>query len=186
MISNSYFARKNALNCLKGRNIVSFLDHIKPNTLAVPALLLAGFTVACAPIDRPPREVSSSKPTVTYKYDSDEDLYEADQRASGYCAKYNLVPNATDFMTNESGQKIVTYDCLPASAPAFTSAPAPMNAAATPASPSLSYSYRTDRELLTASRNARVYCMNNGMQSTVTNTTVNPNGTKTIHFQCVQ
>jgi len=165
---------------------MNFLDHIKPNKLAVPALLLAGMTVACAPVDTPPQEVSSSKPSVTYKYDSDKDLYEADQRASAYCAKYNLVPNATEFTSLQNGEKEVRYDCLAASAPAFTAVAAPAPTAPALAKPALSYMYQTDRELLTASRNARVYCMNNGMQSTVANTTTNPNGTKTIFFQCVQ
>ncbi len=166
---------------------MNFLDHIKPNKLGVPAILLAGMSAACAPIDTPPQEVSSSEPSVTYKYDSDKDLYDADQRASTFCAKYNLVPNATEFKTLQSGEKEVTYDCLAASAPAFKNVAAPAPAAPTPAAkPALSYSYQTDQELLAASRNARVYCMNNGMQSTVTNTTVNPNGTKTIFFQCVQ
>lgn len=160
---------------------------MKPRMMAVPAVLLTGLAAACAPMHTPPQEVSSSEPSVTYRYDSDEDLYEADQRASAYCGKYNLMPNAADFWTDPSGRKVVTYDCLPSSAPVFTptAAPTPMSAPA-PASPNLSYSYRTDRELLSASRSARVYCMNNGMQSTVSNTTVNPNGTKTIHFQCVQ
>jgi hypothetical protein len=47
----------------------------------------------------------------------------------------------------------------------------------------MTYTYRTDQELLDASRNAEAYCMRYAtlMTSTIVS---NPNGTKTVTFQC--
>ncbi len=50
--------------------------------------------------------------------------------------------------------------------------------------PNLTYSYRTDQELLDGSRSAQTYCMGNGMQHAVANISTNANGTKTATFQC--
>jgi hypothetical protein len=53
-----------------------------------------------------------------------------------------------------------------------------------PASTYLTVSYQTDQQLLDASRNARAYCMNNGMRGLTTNITQNAYGGSTAAFQC--
>ena len=50
--------------------------------------------------------------------------------------------------------------------------------------PNLTYNYRTDQELLDASRSAQTYCMNNGAHQAVTNIGTNPDGSRTVMFQC--
>lgn len=48
----------------------------------------------------------------------------------------------------------------------------------------LTYTYRTDRELMDISRNARAYCLNSGSSQVVSSIVSNGNGTKTVTFQC--
>ena len=50
--------------------------------------------------------------------------------------------------------------------------------------PNLTYSYRTDQELLDASWSAQAYCMNNGSQRAVSNIRTNADGSRTVMFQC--
>ena len=52
--------------------------------------------------------------------------------------------------------------------------------------PNLTYSYRTDQELLDASWNAQTYCMNNGSQRAVSNIRTNTDGSRTVVFQCTR
>ena len=48
----------------------------------------------------------------------------------------------------------------------------------------LTYTYRTDRELMDVSRNAQAYCLNSGASQVVSSVVSNGNGTKTVTFQC--
>ena len=50
--------------------------------------------------------------------------------------------------------------------------------------PNLTYNYRTDQDLLDASRNAQAYCMNSGSQQVTSNIVANKDGTRTVTFQC--
>ena len=50
--------------------------------------------------------------------------------------------------------------------------------------PNLTYNYRTDQELLDASRNVQTYCMNNGSQQVTSNIVSNTDGTRTVTFRC--
>jgi hypothetical protein len=52
--------------------------------------------------------------------------------------------------------------------------------------PKLTYSYRTDQELLDASWSAQAYCMNNGSQRAVSNIRTNTDGSRTVVFQCTR
>jgi hypothetical protein len=66
----------------------------------------------------------------------------------------------------------------------FECAPNPPTAAGpTTTAPNLTYTYRTDQELIEASRNADGYCTSNG-QRTVSNITANTDGSKTVVFRC--
>ena len=54
-----------------------------------------------------------------------------------------------------------------------------------PVNPNLSYTYRTDQELVQASQTASAYCLRNGSQSTTSsNMMANSDGTRTVTFQC--
>jgi len=49
----------------------------------------------------------------------------------------------------------------------------------------LTYSYRTDQELVQASQTASAYCLQNGSQQPTTSRIMtNSDGTKTVTFQC--
>ena len=140
------------------------------------AMVLAGLMVSsCAPImDTSPEQVQASNPTVTYKYGTDQDLVQANQNAGTFCNRYQAVPRPTNFTTDPDGSKVVVFDCVQSSA----TAPTPQY------NPNLAYNYRSDQELLDASRNAQTYCMNNGSQQVISNMATNLNGTKTVTFRC--
>jgi hypothetical protein len=141
------------------------------------AVVLAALMVAsCVAPYTEPQQVDSSKPTVTYKYHSDEELIQANQRAATYCGKYNFAPQTVSFSNDPDGSKVVVFECVASTMPA---APPPIN-------PSLTYVYRSDQELLNASRSAQIYCMNSGSRQTISNIVTNTNGTKTVTFQCSQ
>ena len=141
----------------------------------VAAVVAAAIVSSCAPAYSPPQQVEAKNPSVTYKYQSDQDLIEANQKAATYCTGYQSTPRATSFSTDPDGRKVVVFDCVPV---ASMAAPLP------PASPNLTYTYRTDQELLDASRNAQLYCMNRGSRQIISNIVTNVNGTKTVTFQC--
>jgi hypothetical protein len=67
----------------------------------------------------------------------------------------------------------VVFECV------RTAFPAPA-----PAPPNLSYTYRTDQELVQASQTAGAYCLKYGSQPMTSSMMTNPNGTKTVTFQC--
>lgn len=139
------------------------------------AAILACLTVlSCAPINTSPEQVQASNPTVTYKYGSDQDLVEANQSAGIFCNQYQSVPRPMNFSNDPDGSKVVIFECIQSSA-----------AVSTPSyNPNLAYNYRSDQELLNASRNAQTYCMNNGSQQVISNVVTNSNGTKTVTFRC--
>lgn len=140
-------------------------------------VLAAGLIMAsCVAQSSAPEQVESSRPTVTYKYLNDEELIQANQRAATFCNQYNLAPRAESFSNDKDGSKVVVFECVPSSMPA----PQP------PVNPNLIYSYRTDQELLSASRSAQIYCMNIGSQQVISNIVTNADGSKTVTFQCRQ
>lgn len=146
----------------------------KSGRFAVPglaALLLA----SCAPVYTPPQQVQSSNPSVTYKYHTDEDLLTVSQSASGYCNQYQAAPQPSSFGTDPDGSKVVVYQCL---RPMAQPMPQPAYA------PNLTYTYRTDQELLDALQNAQVYCASSGAQQVGSSIIPNTNGTRTVTFRC--
>ena len=146
--------------------------------MSVPAAsvfvgLLVGSCVA--PYNSPaPEQVQTSNPSVTYKYNSDEELVQANQNAGIFCNRYQSVQRTASFSNDLDGSKVVVFECVQSSA----AVPMPQY------NPNLAYNYRSDRELLDASRNAQVYCMNNGSQQIISNMATNVNGTKTVTFRC--
>ena len=136
--------------------------------------VLAGLIVAaCGPQFSSPEQVQTSNPSVTYKYRNDQELVQANASAATFCSRYQSVPRTANFATDQDGSRLVIFECVP-----------PSGAPPLQYNPNLTYNYRTDQELLDASRNAQTYCMNNGSQQVISNIVTNANGTKTITFQC--
>jgi methionyl-tRNA formyltransferase len=140
------------------------------------ATALAGLlVVSCAPQYSSPQQVQASNPNVTYKYHNDQELLEVNQSAATFCNQYRAVPRPASFTNGQEGSKVVVFECVQnttsmASPPQYN--------------PNLTYNYRTDQELLDASRSAQSYCMNNGSQRVISNIVTNSDGTRTVTFQC--
>lgn len=145
-------------------------------TVGAATVLAAGLIVAsCVAQRSAPEQVETTNPTVTYKYRTDDDLIQAGQRATTYCNRYQSIPRTVSFGNDTEGEKVVIFDCVPASAPM---------APRSEFNPNLTYNYRSDQELVDAARNAQIYCMNRGSQQVVSNIVTNANGTKTVTFYC--
>jgi len=140
------------------------------------AAVLAGLMLAsCAPQYTSPQQVQASNPTVTYKYHNDQELLQVNQSAVTYCNQYRAVPQPASFTNDQDGSKVVVFACVQNTMP--MGSPPQYN-------PNLTYNYRSDQELLNASRNAQTYCMNNGSQQVISNIVTNNDGTRTVTFQC--
>jgi hypothetical protein len=141
------------------------------------AVVLAIVAVAsCAP-SHSLQQVKTSNPSVTYEYRGDQELLQAQQNAVTFCNQYQSAPRPARFTSGPNdGSNNVVFECdpnLPTAAP-------PVQAAG----PNLTYSYRTDQELLDASRSAQTYCMVNGSQVAISNIGTNQDGSRTVMFQC--
>jgi hypothetical protein len=141
------------------------------------ALVLTTVAVAaCAP-SHSLQQVKTSNPSVTYEYRGDQELLHAQQNAVTFCNQYQAAPRPARFTSGPNdGSDHVVFECdpsLPAAAP-------PQQALGS----NLTYSYRTDQELLDASRSAQTYCMNNGSQQVVSNIGTTADGSRTVTFQC--
>jgi hypothetical protein len=116
--------------------------------------------------------VQSSNPSVTYNYRTDQELLKANQNATTYCGQYQTAPRTTSLTNNPDGSKTVVFECVRTA----LSAPA--------VNPNLSYTYRTDQELVQASQTASAYCLKYGSQPMTSSLVTNSDGTKTVTFQC--
>ena len=148
----------------------------KVNVWAAP-LFAAGALVSCSgSVPTSPQPVQASNPSVTYNYRTDEELLQANRNATVYCNQYQTVPRAGNITNNSDGSKAVVFECVRTALPA----PPP----ALPQPPSLSYTYRTDQELVQASQTAGAHCARYGTQPMTSIMTTNPDGTRTVTFQC--
>jgi exopolysaccharide biosynthesis predicted pyruvyltransferase EpsI len=139
------------------------------------ALLASGVLASCAELPSSQQPVQSSNPSVTYNYRTDQELLQANQNATAYCSQYQTSPRTANITNNSDGSKAVVFECVRT---AFL-APAPA-----PASPNLTYTYRTDQELVQASQTASAYCQKYGTQPMSSTMVTNPNGSRTVTFQC--
>ena len=142
------------------------------------AAIATGLLAGCAAPSTGPRQVRADNPSVTYNYRTDQELLQASQSAAAYCAQYQSVERTSRIVSNSNGTNTAVFDCLKTPTTTVTPVAAPV-----PVQPAMTYTYRTDQELLDASRNAEAYCMRYAtpMTSTIVS---NPNGTKTVTFQC--
>jgi hypothetical protein len=137
-------------------------------------VLAAGAVASCGPLASSQQPVQSSNPSVTYNYRTDQELLLANQNATTFCSRYQTTPRTSTLTNNADGSKTVVFECVQTALPA----PAPVN-------PNLSYTYRTDQELVQASQTASAYCLQNGSQQPTTSRIMtNSDGTKTVTFQC--
>jgi hypothetical protein len=141
------------------------------------AVVVATVAVAsCAP-SHSLQQVKTSNPSVTYEYRGDQELLQAQQNAVTFCNQYQSAPRPARFTTGSNdGSNHVVFECDPN----LPTAVSPQQASG----PNLTYSYRTDQELLDASRSAQAYCMVNGSQVAVSNVSSNTDGSRTVMFRC--
>lgn len=140
---------------------------------AAATVLAVGLGACVAPM--PPQQTDATEPKVAYSYATDRDLIEATRKAEAYCAKYAMWPRHSGIAQNPDGSKNVRFVCdRPVAA-----VPPPR-----PVPPSVSYSYRTDLELVDASRSAQTYCQQFGANARSGHITQGADGTKTVAFDC--
>lgn len=137
------------------------------------ALLAAGTVAACTQIPSSQQPVQASNPSVTYNYRTDQELLRASQNAATHCGQYQSAPRTATLSNNADGSKTAVFECVRTAVPA----PAPVN-------PNLSYTYRTDQELVQASQTASAYCQRYGSQPMTSSMAANSDGTRTATFQC--
>jgi exopolysaccharide biosynthesis predicted pyruvyltransferase EpsI len=137
-------------------------------------MLAAGTVAACGPLASSQQPVQASNPSVTYNYRTDQELVRANQNATTFCSQYQTAPRTANLTNNSDGSKTVVFECVRTAA---LPAPAPVN-------PNLSYTYRTDQELVQASQTASAYCLKYGSQPMTSRMVTNSDGTKTVTFQC--
>ncbi len=141
-------------------------------TASLSLLLIA----ACAPrYATAPEQIQASNPTTAYRYHTDQELLQVNRAASNFCTQYHAVPRPASFAASPDGGRIVQFECVPAATQVVQQAPV---------GPNLTYTDRTDQQLLDASRSAQAYCINNGSQQAVSNIITNADGTRTVVFQC--
>jgi hypothetical protein len=145
-------------------------------TAAVVAIL--ALASACtASSSQPLQQVRATNPTVTYTYSGDQELLQAAQNAALYCNQYASTPGPARIIANPNGANSVSFECGPKTPPLVAVQPA--------VAPNLTYTYRTDQELLGAARSADSYCATKASRQAVSNITTNTDGSKTVIFQCV-
>ena len=139
------------------------------------AVLAAGVLASCAELPSSQQPVQSSNPSVTYNYRTDQELLQANQNATVFCSQYQTAPRTANIRNNPDGSKAAVFECV------RTALPAPPPG---PATPSQSYTYRTDQELVQASQSAGAYCQKYGPQPMTSSMVTNPDGSRTVTFQC--
>ena len=146
------------------------------------ALLTAGSVAACTTVPSSPQAVQATNPTVTYNYRTDQELVTANQNATTFCSQYQTTPRTANVTSNSDGSKTVLFECVRTTAALPAPAPTPV-----PVNPNvLSYSYRTDQELVQASQTASTYCAQNGALPMTSRVSTNVDGSRTVTFQCAR
>jgi hypothetical protein len=146
------------------------LPHI---AICAATALAAALVASCSSHEFAPTQIQASNPTVTYKYHNDDELVQTNQLASEFCSHYQSMPRAERFTKDSDHDNVVVYECVATSRsnmPNFN--------------PDLTYTYRTDQEILDGSQNAQAYCVNKGSSQVASHIERNNDGTRTVTFQC--
>lgn len=152
-----------------------FMKITKVTVAALTGLLIA----SCASTRSSPEQVAASNPTVTYEYRNDDELIQANQRAITFCDQYQALPRAQSFANAEDNRMHrVIFECVGANS--LASAPPRQSGS------DLTYSFRSDQELLDVSRDAQIYCLNSGAPQMHSNIVTHSNGSKSVTFRCSQ
>ena len=154
-------------------------DNLRENLTIVAtaaAVMALAAAASCAPLHSPPTKVDETRPTVSYKYATDEELIQARPQAAAFCGQYQATPRAARISTDSDGAKVVVFECVTSVPPLPPNPPS--------LSQNLAYTYQTDAELMNAWQSAQDFCMKNGRQNVASTITQNPNGTKTVTFRC--
>jgi len=151
-------------------------DRVKPPSAAFLGVLFVAFVAACA---SPPssKQIDSEAPSVTYEYETDAGLLEANAKARAYCGQYASTPSVRAEIGDEN---TVTFVCVKTAAVAVD--PNLRVYRSTVAAPA-GYYYRTDTELLAAIQSADAYCERYG-DDVSTRVITHPDGSKTLTFRC--
>lgn len=156
--------------------MIRFDRRLRTRLLAPALVLAAGAAVAsCAAPTSPPRQVEASHPSVTYKYRGDRELVHATRRAERYCGRYGAAPRMVNIADDPDGSSTVVFDC----GQTIAATPAPP-----PRRPSVSYTYRSDRQLVDATGTAAAYCRPYNGRPEIATITSNDDGTRTVVFDC--
>jgi hypothetical protein len=161
--------------------MISYPNRLRQAAIGTSVALAALMLASCvtSPRSSSPEQVAQSNPTVTYKYRNDDELIQANQRAVLFCNQHQGVPQprVESFTTDSDGNKLVEFECLPGSSVVAATALRQPNS-------DLSYNFRTDQDLLNASRDAQVYCLNNGSPQVESTIVTHSDGSKTVTFRC--
>ncbi|HSD09655.1 MAG TPA: hypothetical protein VLF14_01625 [Candidatus Binatia bacterium] len=142
-------------------------------------LLAAAVFAACSTYPRRAVQTAATKPTVSYDYVDDDGLLDATHKAESYCAQYGAWPTAVDF-DRRSGDRHVTFACDQPR----TASQAPATVIVQPSAPPPSYPYRDDRGLVDAVNQAQRYCLALNANARSTRVINNPDGSRTVAFEC--
>lgn len=168
-------------------------SSLKTTVLASSVLATGLLLAACGPRYTQPQQVQASNPTVSYSYQSDQEIAQVNQQATAFCARYQSAPKAGVFNTDPQGHKVVSFECqqMPQAvmvAPQTVMVQQPLMVQqpvmVQQYNPNITYSYRNDQELADATRAAQNYCMSMGAQQVMSNVSNNSNGSRNVSFQC--
>lgn len=159
------------------------LDHVPTErsmrTMAVIALA-ASALISCTYTPPPPQEVRLTKPTVTYSYETGNQLVEATRKAEDYCRQFDSWPRVSTISPNTRNGRDAVFTCdRPRTAVYEPLRPLP------PARPMVSYAYRDDRDLVEAMQSAERYCSRYNSRPASTNVITNADGSRTVQFDCM-
>ena len=99
-------------------------------TLGLSAIA-AGLLAGCVAPSTGPREVRADNPSVTYNYRTDQELLQASQNATSYCAQYQSIERTSRITSNSNGTNTAVFDCVksPTMTVATTATPVPVQPA---------------------------------------------------------
>lgn len=144
-------------------------------------LLLGVAVVACTTSGRAV-PVQETAPTVSYDYTDDEGLIDATLQAEAYCRQFNSWPVTADMHLGARGSNTVTFVCNQERTVTGARAQTPP----LPANPTVSYTYRDERELIDATTQAQRYCADFGAYARSTTVTHRAGVGRTVVFECVR